>query len=417
MEFSKRHDCMYMVARQGSAAEQIEQLSSQLARHFDDRVLALNPFRSWDALFSFIEQRCQGIPVIIDEFPYLVQSTKALPSILQEYWDGRFSKQDIFTILCGSSVSMMESLLGHGSPIYGRRTGQVLLEPLGFFDARRFHPSLPVRGQVEFHAVLGGTPAYLLEFDEQASLMENIKERILAKHSFMAQDVEFVLREELDEPRYYFSILHSIAKGNTTMGTIVNDTGLDKGVVSKYTSVLVDMHLVERRVPVTEPHPARSRKGIYMLKDNYFKFWFRYVFANPQYIEQGLHDALVEEKIAPDLDAFVGKAFEDVCIEWMRATHPRHLIGRWWDRTEEIDIVGMNKAADHAFLAEVKWSTLGRQDVARILSNLERKAPLVDTGCSTVERVVIARTIHDKARLASPGVTLLDLDDMGRTAP
>ena len=122
-------------------------------------------------------------------------------------------------------------------------------------------------------------PAYLLEFDFKKSLKDNIAENIIRKNKFLYQDVLFTLREELKEPRNYFSILYAIAKGNTKIGQIVNDTGLEKSFVIKYLSVLIDLQLVERRVPITEKNRLKSRKGIYLLKDNFFKFWFMSSFA------------------------------------------------------------------------------------------------------------------------------------------
>ncbi len=411
-EFSKQHRSLYLIARQASSIDQLKHLSLQFSRFFHDGMLEVNPFQSWDGFFTYIASKCKGVPVIIDEFPYLVQSTKGLPSILQEYWDSTLSSLDIFMILCGSSVSMMETLLGYKSPIYGRRTGQVLLEPIPFFDARAFFPSLPVASQVEFYAVAGGTPAYLLEFDESKPLVQNIKENILRKQSFMSQDVEFVLREELDEPRNYFSIILSISKGNTTTGTIVNDTGLDKGTVSKYLGVLADLGIVERRVPVTEKQPRKSRRGIYHLKDNYFKFWFRYVFANPQYIEQDLIDELIEDKLMPSFNAFVGNAFEDICIEWMKRVHAGYIVGRWWDRSEEIDIVCINKRKDHAIFVEVKWSTLSSKDARSIARRLVEKSRLVDTGCSRSSYLIIARFAESKENPGVDGAVIKDLEDL-----
>ena len=60
----------------------------------------------------------------------------------------------------------------------------------------------------------------------------------------------------------------------------MNDTGLERGKITKYLSVLRELHIIERRVPVAENSPKSSKKGIYLLKDNYFKFWFRFVFEN-----------------------------------------------------------------------------------------------------------------------------------------
>ncbi len=146
-----------------------------------------------------------------------------------------------------------------------------------FKDAVFFFSSLKPEQQVEVYAILGGTPAYLLEFDYSKSLFTNVQEKILQKNKFLHQDIMFVIQQELNEPRTYYSIIKSIAKGNTKLGNIVNDTGLEKEKVTKYLSVLQQLQLIERRIPITEKHPEKSRKGIYVLKDQYFKFWLRFI--------------------------------------------------------------------------------------------------------------------------------------------
>lgn len=411
-QFAEKHPSLYLLARQESQNDQIKHLSIQIADFFNDELVRVNPLLSWDAIFTYLIEKAVNIPIFIDEFPYLVQTNKALPSILQDYWDNQFSKINAFIVLCGSSIAMMESLLGYKSPLYGRRTGQILLEPLGFFDAQLFFPLLSAKQKVEFFAILGGTPAYLIEFDEEKDWQENIKEKVLQKNSFLAQDVLYVLREELSEPRYYFSILQSISRGNTSIGRIVNDTGLEKGLVMKYVSVLIDLHILERRIPVTEMHPEKSRRGIYVLKDNFFKFWFRFIFTNSQYIEQGLHDKLLREKIIPEFNSFVGRAFEDICLEWMRRTRKNFIIGRWWDRQHEIDIVGIDASTSMTIFGSVKWSDLKSSEARTIITSLQKDSMFVDTGCENVEYFLIARSIDDKDRLTSMNVHVFDLNDL-----
>ena len=339
------------------------------------------------------------------------RSDKALPSILQDYWDNHFTKKNTFMILCGSSINMMESLLGYKSPLYGRRTEQIMLESLGFFDSSLFFPNLTIIQQVEFHAVLGGTPAYLLEFDEGKSLWENIKKKILQKNSFLSQDVLFILREELNEPRLYFSILHSIAKGNTTIGRISNDTGLNRGTVSKYLSILIDLQIVIRNVPITEK-PTKSRKGIYVLKDNFFKFWFKFVFENLHYIEQELFDKLIKEKIKPEFPAFVGKVFEDICLEWMKKTNKDYLFGKWWSKGQEIDIVGIDPSVKKALLIEVKWKDLSVNYIQNIFKELEKKKEFFSRKYENIDLMLIARSIQSKEELNARQYVVKDLQDI-----
>ncbi len=379
-EFLKKHKGLYILARQESENEQLKKTSSQIAEYYKDEVLMLNPFTSWDALFLYLSEKPR-IPIVIDEFPYIVQSSKKVTGILQDYWDNKFSKKNTFLVLCGSSINMMENLLGKKSPIYGRRTEQILLEPLKFNDSCLFFPnSMNFKEKIVYYSILGGMPAYLLEFDFKKSLRDNLIENIARKNKFLYQDVLFTLREELKEPRNYFSILYSIAKGNSKAGQIVNDTGLEKAFVSKYLSVLIDLQLIERRVPITEKNFARSRNGIYSLKDNFFKFWFKFIFENQEYIEQEKQGKLVDEKILPELNSFAGRIFEEVALSEMirSGKYNNYLFGRWWDKNLEVDIVGIDRSNKRLLVGEVKFKKLTKTEINAIKGTLKEKAQKIN---------------------------------------
>lgn len=412
MEFSRESKALYLIARQETAADQLKKLSDDISQFFHDDVLQATPFQNYDGLFRYLLQK--EVPVIFDEFPYLVQATPSLPSILQEYWDQFFSKKNTFLILCGSSISMMESLLGHASPLYGRRTEQMLLEPLNFWDTQLFFPSLPSEKQVVLYSLLGGTPAYLLEFDSSLNIEENIRMKILQKNTFLGQDTQFVLQQELTEPRTYYSIITAIAWGNTKIGEIMNKTGLEKGIVSKYIDTLQRLHIIERRVPVTEKHSEKSRKGIYVLKDNYFRFWFRFVFEYQQYIEQGKQDLLLKEKIMPQLPAFIGTVYEEVALAWARKTFSDFLIGRWWDKDKEIDLVGISEAKREVIFGEVKWRDVGEREAESILQQLREKSAYVPLSYKKKSYLLVAKTIKGKERLKKKGYLLYDLKDLSQ---
>lgn len=380
-EFLKKHKGLYILARQESEKEQLKKISSQIAEYYKDDVLLLNPFISWDALFLYLSEKPK-IPIVFDEFPYIVQSSKKVTGILQDYWDNKFSKKNTFLVLCGSSINMMEKLLGEKSPIYGRRTEQILLEPLRFNDSCLFLPdSLNFKEKILYYSILGGMPAYLLEFDFKKSLRDNIIENIARKNKFLFQDVLFTLREELKEPRNYFSILYSIAKGNSKAGQIVNDTGLEKAFVSKYLSVLIELQLIERRVPITEKNSARSRNGIYLLKDNFFKFWFKFIFENQEYIEQEKQEKLADEKILPELNSFAGKIFEEVALSKMIQSdkYKNYIFGRWWDKNLEADIVGIDRLNKRLLVGEVKFKKLTKTEIHEIKNGLREKAQKINS--------------------------------------
>jgi len=390
-EFLKKHKGIYILGRQESELEQLKKISSQIAEYFNDPVLKLNPFSNWDSLFVYLSEKPR-MPIIFDEFPYIVQSSKKILSILQGYWDNTFSKKNSFIILCGSSINMMEKLLGHKSPIYGRRTEQILLEPLKFKDSCLFFPEkMNVKDKILYYSILGGVPAYLLEFEFNKSIKENLSTNLLRKNKFLYQDVLFTLREELKEPRNYFSILYSISKGNTKTGQIVNDTGLEKSFVNKYLSVLIDLQLVERRVPITEKNSMKSRNGIYLIKDNFFKFWFKFVFENQEYIEQDRQENILEEKIIPELNSFAGRIFEDIVLSVLieNENYRDYIFGRWWDKDYEADIVGIDKKNKKILIGEVKFRRLSKREITEIKNKLIEKSKRINNSGFQEEFVIV----------------------------
>ncbi|MCD6559424.1 MAG: ATP-binding protein [Palaeococcus sp.] len=417
LEFLRRNGGIYLLARETSTHENLKRFSGRIASYFGDSFLRKNPFRSWDAFFEYISERSENrrLVLVIDEFPYLVKGSPELPSILQEYWDLRLKESQIYLVICGSSISMMEKLLGYRSPLYGRRTAQMKLKSLGFFDARAFLPGYSAEEFVMAYGILGGTPAYLLESDDSKGIAENLR-GYFRPDSFLYGDALFVLREELEEPRNYFAIMEAIAKGKTTLGEIMNDTGLERATVGKYLSVLIDLDLVKREVPVTASR--KSRKGRYRIKDSYFTFWFRYVYPNADMVETGMGDELVEV-VMDDLNTYLGFVFEDVAKEFlMRLNRSEKLpfkftkIGRWWHREGEIDLVALNEREKKALLVEVKWKRLNEREARGILKDLERKSELVGLDGWEKSYGLVAKGVKNREGLTENGWLVWELKDL-----
>jgi len=403
-----------LIAREESKNLQLRKFSSDLAAYFQDPFLQKNGFSDWDSFFEYLTQHAMSRVVIaIDEFPYLIKEDRSLPSMIQEYWDTRLKDTRIFLILSGSGISMMESAtMKYGSPLFGRRTGQILLQPLRFIHVLDYLGDM--KKAVEFYAVFGGTPAYIMAADPEQDILKNIEEKVMREDSFLFRDVEFVLRSELVEPRYYFSILFSLAQGNHTIGLVCNDTGLSKSVVNKYLSILIDLKLVYRRIPVTEGY--KSRKGLYFLSDNLFDFWFSFVNPYLDTLERGNASLIVDEYVRPHFARYVGKHFEGMVLDLFDNVNGHGFlpfvfsrIGGWWHRGEEIDIVCLSRDQHQILFCECKWQD--RVDAVQVIAELRRKAPLVSW--QNEQRIehfcVVARSF---SRRADDEGICLDLDEL-----
>jgi hypothetical protein len=338
-------------------------------------------YGSWEDLFAALARLAQTerLVVVLDEFPYLVAAHSPLASVLQRLWDHVLSKTQVMLILCGSYLGMMEeTVLSYRAPLYGRRTAQYLLEPLDFSASQLFYPQFAPEDRVRAYAIFGGTPAYLRVINRNQSLATNIEQNILMRGAFLYDEVRFVLQQELREPRNYFAVLQAIASGRTQLNEIKHATGLDS--VMAYLDTLQQLHLVERVVPVTETQPHKSRRGLYRLKDQFLRFWFRFVHPNRSQLERSSSAQVLTDAVLPDLDQFTGPVFENVCQQFLWHAGPNSQlplipkqIGGWWRANEEIDLIALDD--DTALLTECKWTS--RPVGIDVLADLERKAKLI----------------------------------------
>ncbi len=373
---------VFFVADLGTEEGQLAEFTRQIGEFTVGDPNLLAPFASWKAAFNFLTSQTQErLVVVLDEFTYLIDVNDALPSTFQKLWDTQLQGTRLMLILCGSYVGMMEQeVLAYRSPLYGRRTGQWRLQPLSFWDAMEMLPRYSLDDRVRAYAVLGGVPAYLRQFDDRLSLLRNIEEKILTLGEFLYDEPRFLLLQELREPSRYFAVLEAIAGGRTRLNEIAQATKIAPTSVSFYLKTLQEMGLIDRIVPATEKNPAKSRWGIYQLTDNYFRFWFRFVYPNHSLLERG-ETGQVITRVREQLDQYVGPAFEIICQEaiWRTQSTPNSparldftpsAVGRWWNRQQEIDVVAFGEGT--ALLGECKWSR--RAVGVNVLDDLKQKA-------------------------------------------
>jgi len=375
-EFCSGRPHVYFLAAQEAEHRQREKFVDQIADRFDERPPRID---GWDEAFGYLGEklRREDLVVVVDEFPYLVEADESLPSYVQAFVDEGLDGTESMLVLCGSSVSTMESeILGHESPLYGRRTAQLDVTPFSFRQAREVI-GYDIADAIRSYAVTGGTPMYLTLFDYDASLAANIRSRVLSPSAVLYNEPEFLLRTELRNPARYTSILEAVALGHTTPNEISGATGIDPGPLSKYLQTLRRLRLIEREVPVTAS-AKQSKRSRYRVADEFLRFRFRYVEPNRSGIEEA-PDVVYEGTIAPDLPMHVATTFEDVCREavWAGirrgAVEPYSDVGRWWYGGEEIDIVGLAPNDDRILLAECKWTSepVGHGLVERLRAKAE----------------------------------------------
>ena len=174
------------------------------------------------------------------------------------------------------------------------------------------------------------------------------------------EEVEFLLREELREPRYYFALLQAIAQGKRKLSEIVNATGLPPQVANKYLGVLSDLNILEREIPVTEEKPLKSKKGLYKITDEFCQFWFKNISPRKGELEIDMEESVLKDIKAslPQYLSFIyEKIAKELLLKYSDNFFPFTKIGRWWEKNEEIDVVGLNSALNKILFCEVKWTS------------------------------------------------------------
>jgi AAA+ ATPase superfamily predicted ATPase len=317
----------------------------------------------------------QRLILLVDEFPYAVQSERALPSLLQNAWDHAFKATQTVLVLAGSQVGMMVDMLGYQAPLYGRMTAQLALKPLPFCALAQFYPRYTADERVAVYAILGGIPAYLERFDDRVSLAANVRDQILSPTSVFQHEPLFLLQDEVREVANYLAVIRAIGEGAHTLDAITLNAGLPKNHVSTYLARLRDLTFVRREVPATLPKGKRTTQGRHVLADAYLRFYFRFLAPNRALLEQGLLNRLWE-LIGEGLRAFVGQtAFEEICRTWTVRRAAAGLlpfipdtVGRHWAPDCEIDVVAINWRKRQILLGECKWGPdVVRRNVIRSL--------------------------------------------------
>lgn len=380
-EFCKGKRHIFYSCREVSDKLQLRSFSEKLLKENIPAASYIKEFADWETALKSVLDLPYGNEkklLIIDEFPYMCRGNESIPSVLQNLWDELFKDENVMIVLCGSAMSFIEKeLLAEKNPLYGRATGIYKMEAMSFYDAVQFFPDYSDRDKIIAYSILGGIPHYLRQFDADLTLEENIKRNILTKGCVLYSEVEFLLRQELRETPLYNSIIEAVALGNTKLNDIsVKSLVDDTSKTSVYLKNLIELEIVKREFSVDDgtKERANTNRGLYRLTDNFFRFWYAFVFTNYSELESGDTDGVFEYAIKPNLHEFASFAFEDVCREYIRKIQRTgnlpfryQRMGRWWgkttvrrkDKTEvqetEIDLLAVSPKVDQYLVGECKF--------------------------------------------------------------
>ncbi len=327
----------------------------------------LSPFASFEAAFEQVAKAAQGERLIlaIDEYPYLAEAVPGFSSRLQRIIDLHFKNSRCMLILCGSSMHFMEQqVLSQKSPLYGRRTSQMKIQPFSFGETSRFFKGHPAEDIAVYHGVTGGVAEYLSFIRPERGLDDNIISLYFESRGRLYEEPRNLLYQELREPRTYNEVIGAIASGASKFNDIATKTALSSSGLNPYLRKLMALHIVKKELP---PGKQGAKQPIYRVSDGMYRFWYRFVRKAQRFIETDQGAAYYRQQLKPQITAFMGEAFEQMAMEYVQALEAEGglpdmflELGRWWgtDHVErkplEIDLLGIGSR--YTLLGEAKWT-------------------------------------------------------------
>jgi len=317
---------IYFPAMELTEAVSLRLFADELIRFSGSPV---QPFRDWleaiPCLFRLAGDR--AVPVVIDEFPFLVKASPALPSIIQRELGpaGSGAASRVRLLLCGSAMSVMGSLLSGRAPLRGRAGLELIVRPFGYRDAARFWEISDPRLAVLVHAVAGGTPAYrreLLREDTPADLADFdawVIRTVLNPQTPLFREARYLLAEETEirDPSLYHSVLAAVAEANNTSGGIASYIGRKSNEIAHPLRVLEDCRLL-----IKEPDLFRSGRARYRIAEPLITFYQAIMSRAWARLELGGAPAVWPGARARFLSQVTGPHFEAICRDYAITAGP-----------------------------------------------------------------------------------------------
>ena len=378
LETIKAEHIYYMVQKTGKK-ELLELPADSIFDQTGDKV----QFFDWKDMLSYLVEKSKSekIVMIFDEFSRFQEIAPEFITQLQDYWDSTLKKNKILLIAIGSSMSMMHQIfMQNTAPLYGRITYTIHMDPFRYADFRTMFPELNEKEKIALFSVFGGTPHFLwfVKKTKKKDVFAILETLVLHPTGRLKDEPTNFITMELKKDAKYNALLYAIAKSNGERKEVIHKSGIQSKDIDYYVNNLEELlSIVEKVIPMFQ-----KRKEVrYMIKDNYFHFWYKFIFPNSSIIELG-NIALVKEKIKNDLNAYIGQRFEGIMKELLILYNTKKIkdldinftaIGPWWGKNregivEEIEIVANNAQTKDIILCEVKWTNkpIGTTEVKKL---------------------------------------------------
>lgn len=403
---------------------QIKRFLTEFGDFINDPLIPMVAATTWDEVLKIFNarRRDKKLILVLDEFQWMCEGSPELVSDIQRNWDRVWKKDGkMFLILCGSSISFMEGeLLSEKSPLFGRRTREIFLEPFSSAETELFFPKKNNIEKAETLMILGGIPMYLACLNEKFSIRRNVNNMAFSKGGLLVNEVNFILSEQLKETGNYFRLLKCLANGAKSIADLAREMRISAGQIMFYLHRLERLRFIKRYIPITKD--LNSKTVRYKLYDEYLRFYFYYIEPNRTRISGNNGDYLFDRITGANWDTFCGYAFEIFCeknvgviLRKLGVTDTAEKIGTYWHRKSalrsgvQIDLV-IECSDMTTYLLECKWSK-NKVGIGIVEELAKKEGSYPNPKKHTMRKVIIASNGVTEEVACEKAVTVITLGD------
>lgn len=303
---------------------QLDEFARQLSQQTGLPEVTVN---DWSKLFLLLAEKAKQGRVIIlfDEISWMGSKDPDFLGKLKNAWDLSFKKNPkLILILCGSVSAWIEKNIIASTGFLGRpslyiRLGELTLSECNQFWGKRGE-HIAAHEKFKLLSVTGGVPRYLELIDPKVSAEENIKKLCFTKSSPLAKEFENIFTDIFSKRHLtYRNIVEQLVKGPLNANDIAKNSGQTRtGTFDGYLNDLVLSGFIARDFTWDLGSEKISKLSRFRLKDNYVRFYLKYIMPNQAKIEK---DQFRESSLTvfPGWDTIMGLQFENLVLNNYKA--------------------------------------------------------------------------------------------------
>lgn len=374
---------IYFLADRSGGQHQRVLLAKVIAQVFPDFDKLTYP--DWESIFRAVNYRTdKRFTLCLDEFPYLVEQSSELPSVLQKLVDEKQLKYNL--VLCGSSQNMMYGLfLDSTAPLYGRSDEIMKLAPIRLPYIQEAL-SLDAMNAIEEYTVWGGVPRYWELRESQNSLSDALWHNIFSINGNLYEEPIKLFQDDVKDIVKTSTIMSYIGSGANRLSEIAARCNEPATNLSRPLKKLIDLGFLEKDVPFGSDE-KNAKKSLYKIADPFMAFYYQFVVPNRSFIELGRR-LPIEQALTAHFSEYVSMQWEKLCRDAVTGNIVNGVVygkaKRWWGsvlnedkKPEQVEFDVMAESLDKKYLlvGECKWTV--QENSKQLTTELLRKVNLL----------------------------------------